>query len=87
MVTGSNNEAAKLVGVGSHSQWSNSLSHTGQTQTPILLSGSTAPVYAVKNWKIARDNYTIQATITVLTITHNISAIIELKVDIISINK
>ena len=33
MVTGSYDEAAKLVGVGSHTQQSNSLSHTGQTHT------------------------------------------------------
>ena len=51
MGTDSNNEAAKLVDVGSRSQRSYSLSQTGRTQTPILLSGSTAPVYAVKNWK------------------------------------
>ena len=29
----------QLVGVSSRSQQSNSLSHTGQTQTPVLLSG------------------------------------------------
>ena len=33
MVKGSYNEAAELVGVGSRSQRSNSLSHTGRTQT------------------------------------------------------
>ena len=50
MVTGSYDEAAKLVGVGSHTQRSNSLSHTGQTQHPVLLSGSSTPVLrAVKN--------------------------------------
>ena len=32
------------MGVGSHSQRSNLLSHTGQTQTPVLLSGTSAPV-------------------------------------------
>ena len=80
MVTGSYDEAAKLVGVGSHTQRSNSLSHTGQTQHPVLLSGSSTPVLrAVKNWKTALDNYTIQALITVLTITHNISAYYRIK--------
>ena len=34
----------QLVGVGSRSQRSNSLSHTGRTQTPVLLSGTSAPV-------------------------------------------
>ena len=34
----------QLVGVGSRSQQSNSLSHTGQTQTLVLLSGTFAPV-------------------------------------------
>ena len=49
MVTGTNNEAAELVSVGFCSQRSNLLSHTGRTQTPVLLSGSIPPVYAVKN--------------------------------------
>ena len=34
----------QLVGVGSRSQWSNSLSQTGWTQTPVLLSRTSAPV-------------------------------------------
>ena len=33
----------QLVGVGSHSQRSNWLSHVGWTQTPVLLSGTSAP--------------------------------------------
>ena len=34
----------QLVGVRSHSQWSDSLPHTGRTQTSVQLSGTSAPV-------------------------------------------
>ena len=34
----------QLVVVGSRPQWSNSLSQTGWTQTPVLLSRTSAPV-------------------------------------------
>ena len=62
MVIGSYNEAAELVGVGSHSQQSNLLSHTGRTQTPRSVVRSLhSHMRAVKNWITALDNYTIQA--------------------------
>ena len=34
----------QLVGVGSRSQRFDSLPHTGRTHTPVLLSGTSAPV-------------------------------------------
>ena len=56
MVTGSNNEAAALVSVGSCSERSNkALPHWTDSNTPVLLSGSSTPVCAVKTKK-ARDN-------------------------------
>ena len=55
----------QLVGVGSRSQRSNSRSHSGRTQTPVLLSGTSAPVCVWLNWKTALDKYTIQALIMV----------------------
>ena len=74
MVTSSNNEAAELVGVGSHSQRSNSLSQTGQTQyTPFYCPLAPLPYVQLKTEKMAQDNYTIQALLTVLTNTHNVS--------------
>ena len=52
MVTGSNNEAAALVGVGSRSQcYNQALPHWMDSNTPILLSSSSTPVCAVKTKK------------------------------------
>ena len=74
MVTGSNNEVAALVGVGTHSQQSNLALHTGRTQTPLLCCPVVPlPYVRLKLKKIAQDNYTIKALFTVLIITHNIS--------------
>ena len=88
MVTGSNVEAAKLVGVGSCFQWSNqALPHQTDSNTPVLLSSSSTPICAVKTKKIAQDNYTIKALFTVIIITHNISAYNRIKSTFLSINE
>ena len=88
MVTGSNNEAAALVGVGSHSQRSfQALPHWTDSNTPVLLSSSSTPICAVKTKKIAQDNYTIKALFTVIIITHNISAYNRIKSTFLSINE
>ena len=39
----------QLVGVGSRSLQFDSLPHTGRTQTPVLLSGTSAPVCVLLN--------------------------------------
>ena len=39
----------QLVGVGSRSPQSDSLPHNRQTQTPVLLSGTSAPVWVQLN--------------------------------------
>ena len=77
----------QLVGVGSRSQQSNSLSHTGQTQTLVLLSGTFALVCVLLNWKTALDKYTIQALIIDQQLLITYLLIAELKVSIISFNK
>ena len=88
MVTGSNIEAAALVVVGSCSQRSNWLSHTGRTQTPPFCCPVVPlPYVQLKTEKIAQDNYTIQALFTVLVITHNISAYYRTKSTFLSINE
>ena len=88
MVTGSNNEAAALVGVGSHSQRSfQALPHWTDSNTPVLLSSSSTPICSVKTKKIAQDNYTIKALFTVIIITHNISACNRIKSTFLSINE
>ena len=80
MVTGSNIEAAALVVVGSCSQRSNWLSHTGRTQTPPFCCPVVPLPYVwLKTEKMARDNYTIQSLLTVLTITYNIPAYYRIK--------
>ena len=85
MVTGSNNEAATLLGIGTCSQRSNqALPHWTDSNTPVLLSSSYTPVCAVKTKK---DNYTTKALFTVLIITHNISAFYRIKSTFLSINE
>ena len=77
----------QLVGVGSRSQWSDSLPTLDRLKPSFLLSSTSAPVCVRINWKTALDKYTIQVLITAqqLLITYLLTA--ELKVSIISFNK
>ena len=80
VVTDSNNEASTLVGSAPAPSGPTRLSHTGRTQTPPFCCPVVPlPYVRLKTEKMARDNYTIQSLLTVLTITYNIPAYYRIK--------
>ena len=83
VVTGSNNEASTLVGSAPAPSGPTRLSHTGRTQTPpFCFPVVPLPYVRLKTEKMERDNYTIQALLTVIIFTHNISAYYRIKINI-----